>query len=140
MVVNWAIVDLNISKTNKRLCMRLKRMQIKFVKLLHLLWIGIFLIILSDVLTSVLFAVLTYWNIIDERRKELNTCVIQDNKITAYITVPISLVTASTYTIGITFILLPYLAIGLYTMVIMLWRCANGKTGYKTRFKNPLLR
>ena len=140
MVVNWAIVDLNISKTNKRLCMRLKRMQIKFVKFVHLLWIGIFLILLSEVLNSVLFAVLTYWNIIDECRRELNTCVIQDNKITAYITVPISFVIGSTFTIGITFILLPYIAIGLYTMVIMLWRCVNGKTGYKTRFKNPLLK
>ena len=140
MVVNWTIVDLDISKTNRRLCTRLKRTQNNFVKLLHLLWIGIFLFVFSDLLSSVVLAVLTDWDRIHEHRSELNTCIILDDNFTAYATIPISMVIISTFTVGITFILAPYIAIGLYTMVIVLWRCVNGKTGYRTKFRNPLLK
>ena len=137
MIVNWTIVDLNISKTNRTLCKRLKRRQKRFVKLLHSLWIGVFLIVVSDFLSTVAFVGLTDWNSIHEHR---DTCMVQNNNITAYVTTPIIMASNLIFIIGITLILLPYIAVGLYTMVIVLWRCAKGKTGYRTKFRNPLLK
>ena len=40
--------------------------------------------------------------------------------------------------IGIAFILFPYVVYGLLTMYTILWRLWEGKTGYKTHFRNPL--
>ena len=140
MVVNWTIVDLKISKTNKRLLFRLQRKQKSFVKFLHLLWIGIFLIVLSDTSSTTVFVVLTDWNSIQADKSPLNRCVKQNNHIAAYVTAPIFSASDLLFIIGITLILTPYIGIGLYTMVIVLWRCGNGKTGYRTKFRNPLLK
>ena len=40
--------------------------------------------------------------------------------------------------VGIILISVPYIGFGLSTMCVIFWRLINGKTGYKSHFKNPL--
>ena len=139
MVVNWTIVDLKISKTKKALCKKLTRMQKSFVRFLSILWIGILFLFLTDILSSVLIVFNIAWDNIYFESSNFNFCKIRHHPIADDITTTVNLLLFLFFYIGATCIIIPYTVTGLYKMSIVIWRRVKGQTGYKTKFRNPLL-
>ena len=142
MVIGWSIVDLFVCRKRNSMA-KLAKTKIRFRRFFTLLCIGILLLSFNQLITA---AGQTYVLIFRMKNSSLYTCrlslcvnshfstpaiALTFKKILIYGKFAVGLVGAS-------FIFIPYILYGLYTMSIMLWRLYKGKTGYKTHFHNHM--
>ena len=140
MVLNWTIVDLRISKRNRTLRLKLEREIRKFTRLLHMIGTGVFLLLMSEFISDVITLVVVVKQNMEST--DPNLCSIIEEKFDAP---DISILLTNTisnsiFTVGISLVIIPYVFVAYYTLCIAVWRRVRGRTGYRTHFRNPILR
>ena len=140
MVLNWTIVDLRISQINRTLRLKLERELRKFSRLLHLLWTGIFLLLLSESILSVIIVITVVKQNIGST--DLKLCSIKEDKFDTNddFLILTNFISNTVFCAGISLIVIPYILVGYYTLCVAVWRRVRGRTGYRTHFRNPLLK
>ena len=129
MVINWSIVDLQISGNIHLLRIQIQ-MKRKFTRISKLSIIG-YIIGLSALILGFIIQIGLIFI------EQHNSCVtILGTYYHVYDT--LYLMNLIMGLIGIIFFFIPYIGFGLSTMCVIFWRLINGKTGYKTHFNNPL--
>ena len=129
MVISWSIVDLQISgnvhlfKKQIQMKRRFKRM-FKYIFTLYIILLPIFVLML---MLDVISVYLKQTASIKRKTVEFfhHTCD------------ALYLVQCIIVLMAFMFFYIPYNGFGISTMCVILWRLINGKTGYKTHFKNP---
>ena len=131
MVINWSIVDLQISGNTHLLGIQVQ-MKYKFARLFRFLFTGYILMLSAIILGFVIQIGLIF---IEQQQSSNNTstgisyCEVYEVLYLLNLTVGLT---------GSVFFFVSYIGFGFSTMCVILWRLINGKTGYKTHFKNPL--
>ena len=133
MIINWSIVDLKNSK-NYTLLERQIKMKQHFIKTFTMIWMGGFLMLMSDLINSI---EITLTIALDTSTFDDSDSLFSHPKKVLIFTV-LNWISIIIGTIGASFILIPYIGFGLSTMCVILWRLIRGKTGYKTHFHNDL--
>ena len=128
MVINWSIVDLQISG-NIYLLQNQIRMKHRFTRIFKLFFVG-YMLVLSSVLTGLTVKLGLIF--LEQQKSPRILDVYKEVYNFLYL---IGIIIGQ---IGAMVIYLPYIGFGLSTMRVILWRLINGKTGYKTHFKNEL--
>ena len=137
MVINWSIVDLGISR-NCSLLKKQIRMKKRFKKIFTIIWIGLFLIFISEIFGAILITIEIVFSTNNDFYSSL--CEFSQFSNPEYYNV-ITIFFCITLTIGIiggAFIFIPYIGFGLSTLCVILWRLSTGKTGYKTHYHNHM--
>ena len=141
MVINWTIVDLEISQNNLNQLNKFKRMNKRLSLFFTVLWIGciclfILVFIINMRLTIELILQLIY-------QTDYSLCNLHNVLIPKYILIPLRVFEIIFSTLGFVLFCLPYVLCGFARMSVMMWFCIRGKTGYQTHFhislKSPLL-
>ena len=138
MVLNWTIVDLRISKRNRTLRLKLERENRKFTRLLHVLWTGLFLLLVSEFILQVITLVVIVKQNIEST--DLNLCSIEDKFDAPDNSILLTNhISNNIFYVGISLVIIPYVFAAYYTLCVAVWRRVRGRTGYRTHFRNPLL-
>ena len=133
MVINWSIVDLSISR-NHPLLKRQVRMKQRFKNIFSVLWIGMFLLVISEVLGAILITVEITLSTNNDFYSSLCDSPHFSNPEYYNFLVILFCIFLTIGTIGGACIFIPYIGFGLSTMCVILWRLFRGKTGYKTHY------
>ena len=128
MVINWSIVDLQISG-NTHLLQKQIQMKRRFVRIFKLLFISYIFVLPFMVLGPVARIGLMLF----EQRKSSKIIKFYNDAYGAFCLMAIIMGLISSMVMFI-----PYIGFGLSTMCAISWRLMNGKTGYKTHYKNPM--
>ena len=129
MVIQWSIVDLQVRGSKHSLAKQIRSKR-NFNRAFTFFWIGVICILISEIL----FALLVTINMIAHKEHILSISHNLDLSDYGYIFWALPLLSA----IGCFVIFFPYIVYGFVTMFVMLWRLFNGKTGYRTHFRNQL--
>ena len=130
MVINWSIVDLQISG-NIQLLKKQIQMKRRFKIIFKFISVIFCLFLLVTILGLILHIGLVYTT-------HTNS---SDDIIEIIFHHTFRVLYLANLTIGIMTIMLffiPYIGFGLSTMYVTFWRLIKGKTGYRTHFRNPL--
>ena len=140
MVLNWTIVDLRISRRIRTLRLKLERENRKFSRLLYVLYTGVFLLLSSELIPNIIILVTVVKQNIGNT--DPNLCSINEDEFDAtdYTKLLTNSMSNHICYVGISLIVIPYIFAAYYTMCVAVWRRVRGKTGYRTHFRNPLLR
>ena len=130
MVIKWSIVDLQISG-NIHLQKKQIQMKRRFTRTFKFIFTGYIILLLAIILELISFLGLVIFKPTPSSNGR-NERFFHDTYSVLY------LVNSTTGLMAIMFYTIPYIGFGLSTMCVILWRLINGKTGYKTHFKNPL--
>ena len=130
MVINWSIVDLQTSGNNHLLKKQIQ-MKRRFTRTFRYLFVTFCFILLVVILGLILHIGLVF----------STQTASSDDRIVRIFNQTFGVFYFANLTIGLTatmLIFIPYIGFGLSTMCVILWRLINGRTGYKTHFKNTL--
>ena len=130
MVINWSIVDLQISG-NIHLLNKQIQMKHRFKRIFKFLFTGYIILLPNFIALLMLDIILVFF----EQTTSINSKIVDFFHHTY---VALNLVQCIIVLMAIMFLSIPYIGFGISTMCVILWRLINGKTGYKTHFKNPL--
>ena len=130
MVINWSIADLRTSG-NIQLLEKQNRMKRRFTRTFRYLFVIFCLILLVMILGLILHIGLVLSTQIASSDDNFVAIFHYTFGVFYLVNLVIGFITTM-------FIFIPYIGFGLSTMCVILWRLINGKTGYKTHFKNPL--
>ena len=128
MVINWSIVDLQISG-NTYLLQKQIQMKRRFTRIFKLLFVGYFFVLPAVIMGMTIHVGLIYF------KQQKFSRILDVYKEVYDVSYLINMIVAL---IGNIVIFLPYIGFGFSTMCVILWRQINGKTGYKTHFKYSL--
>ena len=135
MVINWSIVDLSISR-NRSLLKKQIQMKKRFKKVFSIIWIGLFLLLISEILGATLLTIEIGLSTNNDFFSSLCESSQFPNPAYANVIIILFCVTLTIGIVGGAFIFIPYIGYGLSTMCVILWRLFTGKTGYKTHYHN----
>ncbi|KAI6661300.1 hypothetical protein LOD99_10025 [Oopsacas minuta] len=139
MVLNWTIVDLEISKNNPRLLKMFKQRNKQLKMIFLVIWLGCFFILISFLIDTVEIGTQFLLQLITEEKINYNSfCTLQKNYIPIHIFEGFSILALLFTFFGLVFALMLYFICGFGTMLVVIWFRIRGKTGYKTHFPNPL--
>ena len=142
MVINWTVVDLEISRTNLKQLSKFKRMNKRLSIFFAILWIGSISIFLFIFLINMRYTIELTFQLI--KQTDFSLCSLHNVKIPNYIFIPLIVFEIIFCVVGFVLFCLPYVICGFSTMSVMMWFCIRGKTGYRTHFhislKTPLLK
>ena len=142
MVINWLIVDLKVCK-NSTLLQKQVRMKHNFTQLIRLFSIGCVILLMSEYFNTIAYSLIIIFreNEYSDFSKYVSFCEVShfSNSDIPFIFIILSMAGDILTIIGISFIFIPYIGHGFFTMCTILWRLWKGKTGYKTHYRNPLL-
>ena len=140
VIINWSIIDLKVSR-NYPLMERQINTKRMFTRLFTFFWIGVFLLVLSDFIGTILYTLMI---VLRENTtsgfRYLSLCE-ESHSFNPQIYLIFSIIHCTALvigTVGASFLFIPYIGFGLSTMCVILWRLIRGKTGYKTHFHNDL--
>ena len=128
MVINWSIIDLQISG-NTYLLQKQIRMRSRFTRIFKLFFIGYIFVLPTVILGMAVKLGLLFF----EQRKSTRIFEVYSDIYDVFYLVAIIVGLTGTMIMFI-----PYIGFGFSTMCRILWRLINGTTGYKTHFKYPL--
>ena len=130
MVIKWSIVDLQISGNIHSLKKQIQ-MKRRFTRTFKFIFTGYIILLLAIILELISLLGLVIFKPTPSSNGR-NERFFLDTYSALY------LVNSTTGLVAIMFYTIPYIGFGLSTMCVILWRLINGKTGYKTHFKNPV--
>ena len=130
MVINWSIVDLQISG-NIHLLKKQIQMKRRFKTIFKFIFTS-YIIASSQYIVLLMFGGISVY--FEQTASMKKTGV----EFFHHIYDALYLVQGIIILMVIMFLSIPYIGYGTSTMCVILWRLINGKTGYKTHFKNPL--
>ena len=128
MVINWSIVDLQISG-NTYLLQKQIQMKRRFTRIFKLFFVGYFFVLPAVIMGMAINLGLIYF------QQQKSSRILEVYKEVYDVSYLINMIVALTGTIVI---FLPYIGFGFSTMCVILWRQIDGKTGYKTHSKYSL--
>ena len=128
MVINWSIVDLQISG-NIYLLQKQIQMKHRFIRIFKLYFVGYFLVLPAVIMGLTINVGLIFFE------QQESSRILDVYKKVYHVFYLINMITAL---IGSMVIFLPYIGFGFSTMCVILWRLINGKTGYETHFTYSL--
>ena len=133
MVINWTIVDLEISQNNQGLLVKFKQMYKRVKKISTLVWIASICYSFSILLTNI--GLVIAMGLLISRYGTTH-----DNSpyIASVITTGFDISSTVLYVVSFIILMGPFLGNGLVAISVLTCRCIRGKTGYKTHFPNPL--
>ena len=133
MVIQWSIVDLQVSKHYK---MQTNQIIVKRIynRIFTIIWIGTGFILASEYLEALSNTIQTLSHI--EATVYSSLCISSkpSNRDFSLVRIILLYIETSCAVIGCLILFLPYTCCGLTTMSVMLWRLLRGRTGYRTRF------
>ena len=129
MVINWSIVDLQISG-NIHLLKKQIRMKCRFKRIFKFLFASYIIAIPNFILITMLDII----SVCSEQTALINSKIVELFHPTAYVLYLVQCVIVLT---AMMFLSIPYTGFGISTICVIIWRLINGKTGYKTHFKYP---
>ena len=133
MVMNWTNTDLSIAQNRPNLLRKFTLMKNTFRKLAILVWIGIFLMVFYHFIHIGVLCTKVVLNFINNPEK-LSFCEMHSQ----YIPLPVILVTFLLSVISLSaaylILLLPLYISSFYIVCVIIWRCARGKSGFKTHY------
>ena len=136
MVINWSIVDLDISQ-RKRLMNRQIKMKKHFTRIFMFIWAGFTSLLICAYLMAVFHTLILVSRKIEDSFFPLSLCLGSKFSNPVFIILSIIFYAYSVFVIiGISCIFIPYIGYGLSTMHMVLWRLWKGRTGYRTHFHN----
>ena len=134
-VINWTLVDLEISQNDRKQLNILKKMIVDFRLYITIYWIGCICIFISILganinLTSRIvlqnnFAKHHNYNLCDNEN---------DHHLPSYIKVCFLIVENVACQLGYVLVYVPYTLYGCYTMSVLIWRRVTGRAEYCTRY------
>ena len=139
MVINWSIVDLNISR-KKRLMEREIQKKKHFTRIFMFIWAGYTSLLVCAYLMAIFYTLVIVFHVDNDSFHPLSLCHKPVSLNSAY-NIVLSVIFYAKLVfgyIGISCIFIPYIGYGLLTMYVVLWRLWKGRTGYKTHFHNQL--
>ena len=131
MVINWTIVDLEISHDYQGLLEKFKLMHKRVKKIYTLVWIAGICYSFSILLTNIRLDILI--GITLSRTTQGNLPYIA-----CVITTILDISSTLIYVVIYIILFGPFIGNGLVAMSVLTCRCIRGKTGYRTHFANPL--
>ena len=139
MIMNWSILDLKVSNNNTLVEKQVKMKEF-FTKVFKFIWIGVVLLIASQIMETIsLTLMMLLWSSPSNSSRFLFFCENPHRILKSHIIFKILHLIGFVFSVfGFSILTIPYIAYGLYTMCVILWRLARGKTGFKTHFGNTL--
>ena len=131
MVINWSIVDLQTSG-NIHLLKKQIQMKRRFTRTFKFLSFTFCLLLLVIILGLILHSMVLVYSTQKTYSDDIIEKIFHHTFGVFYL---------ANLTIGLMttmFLFIPYIGFGLSAMYVTFWRLVNGKTGYKTHFRNPL--
>ena len=129
MIINWSIVDLQISG-NIHLLRKQIQMKRRFKRIFKFLFTGYIILLPAIILGLMVRGISVYL-----QTASINTRTVESFHHTILYFYVLDMIPL----MAIMFFYIPYIGFGLSTMCVILWRLINGKTGYRTHFRNPLI-
>ena len=138
MVIQWIVVDLEISQTDHNSLIKFKRMNKRFKILFTVLWLGIVFFLISIFLGEVQVGTQLALQLILGPNKYHSLCTLHINYIPHYVTLFSNQLMDLLCLVGLALVYAPYICSGLYTASVLLWRRVRGRTGFETHYPNHL--
>ena len=139
MVINWSIVDLDVSQRKKLMEKQLK-LKKHFTRIFACIWAGFISLLISAYLMAIFHTLVISFREEDDSSYPLSLCR-RPKFSNSTFNIILSIIFYTKFVfgfIGISCIFIPYIGYGLSTMCVVLWRLLKGRTGYKTHFHNEL--
>ena len=141
MVINWTLVDLEISQNDRKLLNKFKRMNKRLSIFFAIFWLGCVCLLL--LICSINMRITLELTLQLIYQTDYSLCNLHNVMIPTYILAPLRCFQIISSMVGFLLVYLPYLLIGFGRMSVMTWLCIKGRTGYQTHFhvhlKAPLL-
>ena len=137
MVINWTVVDLEVSKNNPNLIVKFKQMNRRLRNLLAIFWFGCICILISIFTANIRVGVHLVLQIMSEKNHDY-FCPNTKIYIPSYIQTSFSVVEDISCVLGSIVISAPYILTAFVAMPVLIYLRIRGRTGYKTHFPNPL--
>ena len=138
MVIQWVIVDLEISKTDWYSLKKFKEMNKRLKILFTILWLGVGFIFSSMFFGNIQIGTELILQLIFETNKFHSLCTLHNTYLPSYITTVFDLLVNLCCLTGITLVYTPYICSGMFTVSVLFWRRVSGKTGFETHYPNHL--
>ncbi|KAI6645944.1 hypothetical protein LOD99_13201 [Oopsacas minuta] len=138
MVINWTVVDLEISQNNKRSLIKFKKMSKRLSNLFYLLWIGCFLALITVFMENIKLVIELILQFISEDNHDYSLCTLHNQYLSTSIAAIFDVFNGILSITGILLIYFPYILSGYIRMSVIIWLRIRGRTGYRTHFPNPL--
>ena len=130
MVISWSIVDLKISG-NIHLFKKQIQMKRRFKRVFKFIF-TFYIILLPTFILALMLGVISVY------LKQTDTIKRKTVEFFHHTCYALYLVQCIIILMAFMFFYIPYNGFGISTMCVILWRLINGKSGYKTHFKNPV--
>ena len=138
MVINWSIVDLDVSQRKKLMEKQLK-LKKHFTRIFTCIFAGYLSLLICSYLMTIFHTLVISFRENDSSYR-LSLCHKPEFSNSTF-TIILSIIFYTKFVfelIGISCIFIPYIGYGLSTMYVVLWRLLKGRTGYRTHFHNEL--
>ena len=138
MIINWSIVDLDVSQ-RKKLMERQLKLKKHFTRIFACIWAGCISLSICAYLMAIFHTLVISFRE-DDSFYPLSLCR-RPRFSNSTFNIILSIIFYTKFVfgfIGISCIFIPYIVYGLSTMYVVLWRLWKGRTGYKTHFHNEL--
>ena len=137
MIINWVVVDLEVSRNNPNLLHTFKQMNRRLRNLLAIFWFGCICIFTSIFTADIRLGVHLVLQIIYEKNHDY-FCANTKSYIPSYIQTIFTVVEDISCILGSILISAPYILTAFVTMLVLTCLRIRGRTGYKTHFPNPI--
>ena len=136
MVINWTIVDLEISKNNLKQLKKLKSMIFNFRIYITVYWIGCISIFVSILGANIYLTSHIVLQNIFEKQHNYNLCIDKSEyQLPSYIETFLLVVENIACLLGYFVVYVPYTVFGYYSMSVLIWRRVTGRAEYCTRYR-----
>ena len=134
MVIQWIVVDLEISQTDHNSLIKFKRMNKQFKITFTVLWLGIVFTLISIFVNNFLIGTQLVLQLIFEPNKYHALCTLHSNYLPKYVFNVSILIINLFSSLGAIFAFSLYTIYGYVAMFVLLRRRIRGETGFRTHY------